>query len=151
MLRGRLGSLSLNELGNIRPFGQLNQGQIDRHSVRHTATAGRHVPAQKPMVSSVVSVGDRTVLIFHRLSSPFKMLRQDRQRKMATRNSELKKRNEERNRKIAEIFSAYLNEKPNTTDALASSEINSLNFQKGSHPEIFFAAELAGSISQNSD
>ena len=38
---------------------------------------------------------------------------------MATRNSELKKRNEERNRKIAEMFSAYLNEKPNTTDALA--------------------------------
>jgi hypothetical protein len=79
------------------------------------------------------------------------MLRQDRQRRMATKNSELKKRNEERNRKIAEMFSAYLNEKLNTTDALALSEINSLNFQKGSHPEIFFAAELAGSISQNSD
>jgi hypothetical protein len=49
------------------------------------------------------------------------------------------------------MFSAYLNEKLDTTDALALSEINSLNFQKGSHPEIFFAAELAGSISQNSD
>ena len=42
--------VSVNELGNIRPFGQLYQGQIERHSVRHTATAGRHVPAQKPMV-----------------------------------------------------------------------------------------------------
>jgi hypothetical protein len=45
---------------------------------------------------------------------------------MPTRNSELRKRNEE-----------------------PSSEINSLNFQKGSHPEIFLAAELAGSISQS--
>ena len=77
------------------------------------------------------------------------MLRQARLRKMAIRNAELRKGNEELQRQIAEMLSVHLNEKPDTTDALPSSEINSLNFQKRSHPEIFFAAELTGRSSQS--
>lgn len=110
-----------------------NTGDIQAYVTRMPAPVASldewmKLPPQNSMVKFHGILGVR-MLISHRLNSPLKMLRQHRQRKMAARTSELKKRNE----------------KLDTTGALPSSEINPLNFQKGSHPEIFFAAELAGS------